>query len=80
MEIATVFSPNKAALENFDRLPGNAFVRVPVVATLFGCSTPTVWRRVKSGHIPKPKKIGPRMTAWNVADLRAALEALNDAA
>lgn len=68
-----------AALENFDRLPASAFVRLPVVAALFGCSAPTVWRRVQSGHIPQPRKLGPRVTAWNVGELREALSALEAA-
>jgi predicted DNA-binding transcriptional regulator AlpA len=69
-----------AALENFDRLPASAYVRLPVVAALFGCSTPTVWRRVQTCDIPAPRKIGPRVTAWNVGELRAALAALTEAA
>lgn len=69
-----------AALESFDRLPASAFVRLPVVATLFGCSTPTVWRRVRSGEIPMPSKLGPRVTAWNVGKLREALASMSEGA
>lgn len=62
-----------AALENFDRLPDSARVRQPVVEALFACSAATVWRRVKDGSIPSPKKLSPRCTSWNVGELRVAL-------
>lgn len=63
------------ALRNFDSLPDSANVRLPVVAALFACAGVTVWRRVKAGTLPAPRKLGARVTAWNVADLRRALAA-----
>lgn len=30
---------------------------------------------VRSGKFPKPVKLGPRTTAWNVADIRALIDA-----
>lgn len=60
------------ALKNFDSLPDSASVRQPVVEALFACSGSTVWRRSKSGLIPKPKKIGCT-TVWNVGEIRQAL-------
>ena len=61
------------ALRNFDALPDCAFVRQPVIEALFGYSSATVWRRVKDGRLPAPKKLSDRVTAWNVGDLRRAL-------
>ncbi len=59
-------------LSNFDRLPDVALVRLPVVAALYACSKPTVWRKVKKGTIPSPhRKEG--ITAWNVGELRQDL-------
>ncbi len=66
----TAFSP----LESFDKLPDTANVRQPVVEALFACSGPTVWRWSKSGIIPAPRKLAPRVTVWNVGELRAALK------
>lgn len=65
--------PIPEALENFDSLPDSAHVRYPVVAALYGCSPTTIWRRVKSGLIPEPRRLTPRVTAWNVGALRRAL-------
>ncbi len=60
-------------LTHFDELPGSAHVRLPVVMGLYGCSASAVWRNVKLGCIPAPRKLSANISAWNVADLRAAL-------
>lgn len=65
------------ALENFEKLPDDAFVRLPVVCGLFACKTATVWRMARDGRIPAPVKLGPRHTAWKVGSLRATLSALS---
>jgi predicted DNA-binding transcriptional regulator AlpA len=62
-----------AALAQFESLPDSANVAQPVVQGLYGCSGPTVWRRVKDGTIPKPRKLSPGCTRWNVGELRRAL-------
>lgn len=61
------------ALKNFDSLPDSANVRQPVVQGLVGCSHATIWRMVKKGSLPAPRKLSERVTAWNVGDLRKAL-------
>lgn len=62
------------SLQHFDRLPDSAHVRQPVVEALYGCSSATIWRRVKDGRIPAPRKLSDRVTAWNVGALRQALQ------
>ena len=68
-----VFVKIPEALKNFDILPDSANVRQPVVQALFACSAATVWRMVKRGTLPAPRKITPHISAWNVAELRKAL-------
>jgi len=63
------------SLRLFDRLPDSAEVRQPVVQGLFNISGATVWRWVRAGMLPKPRKRGLRVTAWNVGELRTALQA-----
>ncbi len=63
------------ALRNFDLLPDSANVRQPVVQALYACSSSSVWRGVKAGRIPKPRKLSPRTACWSVLELRAALAA-----
>ena len=62
------------ALTNFDLQPDSAYVRQPVVEGLFACSSATVWRMVKRGTLPAPRKLSERVTAWNVGQLRLALQ------
>lgn len=63
------------ALKYFDQLPDSASVRQPVVQALYACSSASVWRGVKAGRIPRPRKLSPRTTCWNVGELRQALAA-----
>jgi predicted DNA-binding transcriptional regulator AlpA len=63
------------ALHYFDQLPDSANVRQPVVQALYACSSASVWRGIHAGRIPKPRKLSPRTTCWNVGELRAALAA-----
>lgn len=67
--------PISEALKNFDQLPDSANVRQPVVQALYACSAASVWRGVNAGRIPKPRKLSPRTTCWNVGELRTALTA-----
>lgn len=60
-------------LSKFDYLPDSSNVRLPVVMALYAVSSATVWRQVKTGNIPKPKKLTTRTTVWNVGELRSAL-------
>lgn len=74
MQNATASADIPEALRNFDALPNSANVRLPVVQALYCCSHATVWRGVKSGRIPAPRKLSERVTAWNVGELRLALK------
>jgi predicted DNA-binding transcriptional regulator AlpA len=71
------FSNFPIALTQFDQLPDSANVRQPVVEALYACSAASVWRGVKAGRIPKPRKLSPRTTCWNVGELRRALATNN---
>ncbi len=63
------------ALVNFDQLPNAAYIRLPVLKSLYGISSASCWRGVKNGTIPKPCKLTERTTAWNVGLVRADLAA-----
>lgn len=72
MQLKSQYQPSPA-LVTFDSQPNCAFVRLPVVMALYGISPATVWRNVKNGNIPKPRKLTTRTTVWNVGELRVAL-------
>lgn len=63
------------ALKHFDSFPESAEVRAPIVRALFGISDATLWRWSRNGQLPKPRKRGPKVTCWNVGELRECLTA-----
>jgi predicted DNA-binding transcriptional regulator AlpA len=65
---------NERALVDFDELPEAGYVRLPVVATLFGVSHSTVWRWSRKGPLPRPTKING-VTLWPVSGVRNVLAA-----
>jgi prophage regulatory protein len=57
-------------------LPQTGFVRLATLLAPAGpipVSKSTWWNGVKSGRFPKPIKLGPRITAWRVEDIRALI-------
>lgn len=55
-------------------LPDTGYVRqAQLIPAIFPFSSATLWRKVKAGTFPKPVKLGPRITAWKVEDIRALL-------
>lgn len=61
------------AVQNFDHLPDSAGVRADVVAKVFDCGIATVWRRARTGRLPKPYKPSAQATLFNVGELREKL-------
>ena len=60
-------------------LPETGFLRLPSVIAPGGpipVSKSTWWSGVRDGRFPKPVKLGPRITAWRVQDIRALIESL----
>ena len=52
-------------------LPENAaFVRLPTILKILPISPSTWWAGIKSGHFPKGVRLGRRITAWRVEDIR----------
>jgi prophage regulatory protein len=58
------------------RLPqivGDAKAQPPIPA-IIPVSKSTWWAGVKTGRFPAPVKLGPRITAWRVEDIRTLIE------
>ena len=53
-----------------DNLPETGFVRLPTVLSVIPVGKSTWWAGIQSGRFPEPVKLGPRITAWRVEDLR----------
>ena len=62
-------------------LPETGFVRLRTILGPAGpipVSKSTWWAGVHSGRFPRPIKLGPRLTAWRVEDIRALIEKAMD--
>ena len=52
---------------------GDSRARPPIPA-IIPVSKSTWWAGVKSGRFPQPVKLGARITAWRVEDIRALID------
>jgi len=77
--IQAVASTPKSA---FDLLPDDGYVRerqlvasakYPGEPFVLPFSSATLWRKVKEGSFPGPRKLSARITCWRVGDIRAWL-------
>lgn len=59
-------------LQSFDTLADSANVRVTSAAAIMGCSVDTVWRWAKEKRL-NAKKLGPKITVFNVGEIRRLL-------
>lgn len=60
-----------------DKLPDTGFVRLATILAPHGpipVSKSTWWAGIKTGRFPRPVKLGPRITAWRVEDIRELIE------
>lgn len=64
-------------MTNINALPQTGFLRLSSVLAPNGpipVSKSTWWAGIKTGRYPQPVKLGPRITAWRVEDIRALIE------
>jgi predicted DNA-binding transcriptional regulator AlpA len=64
-------------MSNQPENPITGFLRLPSILAPHGpipVSKSTWWAGVKAGRYPQPVKLGPRITAWRVEDIRALIE------
>ena len=61
-----------------DVLPATGYVRQSQLLRFIPFSSATLWRKVSAGQFPRPRKLSERVTAWDVADIRAWMESRQD--
>lgn len=54
-------------------IPATGYVRLETVLSVFPVGRSTWWKGIKDGRFPAAVKLGPRVTAWRVEDIRALL-------
>lgn len=60
-------------MNNDNKLPETGFLRLPDVLKFYPVSKSTWWAGIKTGRYPKGVKLGERVTAWRVEDIRALI-------
>ncbi|MDP1527502.1 MAG: AlpA family phage regulatory protein [Rhodocyclaceae bacterium] len=78
---------DKLSWSNFQmsQLPETGFLRLPQIIgdpkaeppipPIIPVKKSCWWDGVKTGRFPKPVKLGPRVTAWRVEDIKALIAA-----
>jgi predicted DNA-binding transcriptional regulator AlpA len=69
--------PSSSRRPELAHFPQSGFVRLSSILAPNGpipVGRSTWWQGVKTGRFPKPIKLGPRITAWRVEDIRALIE------
>jgi prophage regulatory protein len=61
-------------------MPETGFLRINDVLKIIPIGRSSWWAGVAAGKYPKSVKLGPKTTVWRVEDIRALIEAKNDAA
>ena len=67
-----------------NKLPETGYLRIwqiigdkkanPPIPPLIPVSAATLWNKVRSKEYPQPVKLGPRITAWRVSDIKKMIE------
>jgi predicted DNA-binding transcriptional regulator AlpA len=68
----------EAGFLRLSHIVGDADAEPPIPA-IIPVGKSTWWAGVKDGRYPKPVKLGPRVTAWRVEDIRALIAKLEAA-
>jgi len=53
------------------------FLRRADLAEKLGISETTLWRWVRSGHLPKPRQLGPNTVGWPESDVQEWVDRLH---
>jgi prophage regulatory protein len=67
------------AVEHRPAIPNEGYMRLPAVLSVFPVSKSTWWAGISAGRFPKGVKLGPRITAWKVKDIRKLIESVEAA-
>ncbi len=59
------------------QLPETGFLRVTEVLKLIPVAESTWWAGVAKGSFPKPVKLGPKITAWKIEDIREYIDSFS---
>ncbi|KAB2313477.1 AlpA family phage regulatory protein [Betaproteobacteria bacterium SCN2] len=58
------------------QLPATGYASAKTLAAALEVSVTQVWRMSNSGSLPKPVKLGPATTRWNLSEVHETLAKL----
>ena len=61
-------------MTNHTLLPETGFIRLSTILKIIPVGKTTWWAGVKSGQFPKSVKLGRRITAWRVEDIKQLID------
>ncbi|EAS1836551.1 AlpA family phage regulatory protein [Salmonella enterica] len=64
----------KTQQENLSAIPTTGYIRRYRLAELLGFSLSTLDRKVRKGELPKPTKLGEKITAFDAVEINHWLE------
>tara|TARA_R110002020_G_scaffold131990_2_gene294909 strand:- start:697 stop:921 length:225 start_codon:yes stop_codon:yes gene_type:complete len=50
------------------------FIRAREIALKYGMGVSTVWKWTANGDLPKPQKLGKKMTVWNADEVDSVMK------
>lgn len=62
--------------KNQNQIPEMGFVRLPQILSVIPISKSSWWLGVKNGKYPKPIKLGRKISAWKVEEIKQLIEEL----
>ena len=65
---------NTDRLSRFNKLPGEARIDMTDVCELLGRHRQSLWRYVRAGRLPKPRRLLGGRPTWSVSEIRKVLE------
>ena len=65
-------------MTNNTELPTTGLVRLSTILAVIPVSRSTFYGWVAAGKFPRPVKLGSRISAWRVEDVRALLDGARD--
>ncbi len=74
MEVILSYSLPEVGYVRLHQIIGNPKANPPT-PPIIPVSKSTWWQGVKSGRFPRSIKLGPRITVWNVEDIKALIDA-----
>lgn len=73
MDVEISTRPYKNTGVHMSTFPQEGFARLPAVLEFLKISKTAFYNGIRAGTFPKPRKLTPKTSVWNAADIRRLL-------